>query len=82
MTSYDRGGFVASRTLTIEPCANGTFLIRCGGPETERYTPMISEIIAFSSSQHMLDFLRSEFEANMAPNEMRNMLRICAELSP
>lgn len=66
MTDYDRGTFVKDRTITIEPCANGTFVIQRGrsNGDESRYTVMLDGTIAFSSASDMLRFLQSEYGDN------------------
>jgi hypothetical protein len=53
MTDYDRGDFVEGRTITINPAANGTFVVLRGEDETDA--------IGFSSATDMLGFLQSEY---------------------
>lgn len=58
MTDYDRGEFVRNRTITIDPCANGTFMVVRGLAGNM----LINETMGFSSAADMLKFLNSEYE--------------------
>lgn len=75
MTDYDRGEFVRNRTITIEPCANGTFLVRQGdGPEGHHPFGMFAGGMGFSSAADMIHFLQSEYSIDPrgqpeAPND-------------
>lgn len=59
--TYDRGGFARGRRLTIEPAANGTYVLRRhSAPPFEDN----GDVMGFSSARHLVDFLTSEFWAS------------------
>jgi hypothetical protein len=69
MTDFDRGTFVDGKAITIEPCANGSFIVRRGADREDRPARLFNmEAMAFSSSQDMLHWLTSEYQANMPSN--------------
>lgn len=59
MTDYDRGEFVRNRTITIDPCANGTFMVARGRAGDMQ---LINETMGFSSAADLIRFLTSEYE--------------------
>ncbi len=65
MTSMDKGTF-AKGTITIEPCANGSYLVTVR-PELYSGSPLVSHSAAFSNWRDLLAFLNEDYEVANAP---------------
>lgn len=66
----DRGEFV-KRPITIEPCANGSYLVRWHVNSNDPdglYVPMTASCIAFTDWRDLVGFLSEDYEvANASP---------------
>lgn len=80
MTDFDKGAFVAGRAITIEPAANGTFIVWRGRDEDHPRNHLMREAIAFSSASDLIKFLNAEYLHVADKREPGSLADIAASL--